>query len=138
MDDMQDDSQAPERLIEGLRALYARPVPREVDEGILSAVRSRMAAVRRRPRILRWVAAGAVAAAALFAFVASLVHDDAERRPVAGRVTILDAFAVARRIEAGATLPADDVNHDGRVDRADVDHLALAAVALRPRAGGGR
>lgn len=137
MDDMQDDPQAPERLIEGLRALYARPVPREVDDTILSAARRRMVAVRRRPRILRWVAAGAVAAAALVAVVASLFHES-ERRPVAGRVTILDAFALARRIEAGAPLPADDVNHDGRVNRADVDHLAMAAVALPPRAGGGR
>ncbi len=140
MDDINEDPKAPQGLIDALRALHAGApsVPHEIDDGILSAARRRMAALRRRPRLLRWVAAGAVAAAVLVAFFVSRLNDDAEGSPVAGRVTILDAFALARRIEAGSALPADDVNHDGRIDGADVDHLAMAAVALPPRAGGGR
>lgn len=50
-----------------------------------------------------------------------------------GRVDILDAFALARRLESGrgnAADPAFDLNGDGRVDRRDVDLAALAAVRL--------
>ena len=48
-----------------------------------------------------------------------------------GRVDILDAFRLARDIEARG--PADlrwDLNGDGRVDKDDVDLVALAAVRL--------
>jgi len=48
-----------------------------------------------------------------------------------GTVDILDAFTLARHIEAGR--PADrmwDFNGDGLVDRRDVDTVALAAVRL--------
>ncbi|MEW6249270.1 MAG: hypothetical protein AB1716_01370 [Planctomycetota bacterium] len=48
-----------------------------------------------------------------------------------GRVTILDAFALARRLKAAEALAArDDHNGDGLVDRRDIDALALAAVRL--------
>jgi hypothetical protein len=47
-----------------------------------------------------------------------------------GRVDVLDAFALARAVEAGAGRPEWDRNRDGAVDRADVDAVALAAVAL--------
>ena len=48
-----------------------------------------------------------------------------------GRVDILDAFRLARSIEARG--PVDrkwDLNGDGRVDQADVDLVACAAVRL--------
>jgi hypothetical protein len=48
-----------------------------------------------------------------------------------GRVTILDAFRLARQVEAHG--PVDkrwDLNGDGRVDQADVDLVACAAVRL--------
>ncbi len=49
-----------------------------------------------------------------------------------GRVDILDAFAVARRLDSGGRAPAAwDVNGDGAVDRADVDEIAMAAVSLK-------
>lgn len=48
-----------------------------------------------------------------------------------GRVDILDAFALARRIRSGAALREEwDFNGDGRVDRGDADVVALAAVRL--------
>src|SRR6185369_1280179 len=48
-----------------------------------------------------------------------------------GRVDVLDAFALARRIETGGTLdPRWDINGDGRVDRADVNVIAARAVNL--------
>ena len=52
-----------------------------------------------------------------------------------GRVDVLDAFALARAVDAGEGRPAWDFNRDGAVDRADVDAVALAAVSL---GGGGR
>jgi hypothetical protein len=62
-----------------------------------------------------------------------------------GRVDILDAFRLARDIEARG--PADpmhssatdlqwDLNGDGRVDKDDVDVVASAAVRLGPQTGG--
>jgi hypothetical protein len=51
------------------------------------------------------------------------------------RVTILDAFSLARQLKAGKTPDKSwDVNQDGRVDQADVDALAARAVAL-PKGG---
>jgi hypothetical protein len=50
---------------------------------------------------------------------------------VRGRVTILDAFALARHLKAGDAMQAEwDTNHDGVVDRKDVDALAMAAVRV--------
>jgi len=50
-----------------------------------------------------------------------------------GRVDVLDAFALARAVDAGDRRSEWDVNRDGAVDKGDVDAVALAAVAL----GGG-
>ncbi len=48
-----------------------------------------------------------------------------------GRVDILDAFRLARHIESRGRIEATwDLNGDGRVDRADVDAVAFAAVRL--------
>lgn len=128
---------APKKLIDALRAQHAHTpaVPHEVDACILAAAHRRL---RTRPLVLRWVAAGAVAAAALIAFVANRWVDTTAPQPETARVTILDAFSLARRIESNAPRPEDDVNLDGRVDARDVDHLAMIAVALPPRTGGGK
>ena len=54
-----------------------------------------------------------------------------------GRVDILDAFRLARSIEArGEADPQWDLNSDGRVDKDDVDLVASAAVRLNPQEGG--
>ena len=48
-----------------------------------------------------------------------------------GRVDILDAFALARRVDAASPLnPTWDINADGRIDRKDVDAVAQTAVQL--------
>lgn len=48
-----------------------------------------------------------------------------------GRVDILDAFRLARHIESRGRIEAKwDLNGDGRIDRADVDLVAFAAVRL--------
>ncbi len=132
-----DDPQVPKKLIDALRSMHAHTpaVPQAVDQGILARARRRL---RTRPIVLRWVAGGAVAAAALIAFIASRWVDSPPQAPETARVTILDAFALARRIEAKTPRPEDDVNGDGRVDRRDVDHLAMVAVTLPPRTGGGK
>lgn len=128
---------APKKLIDALRSThaYTPAVPQAVDQGILARARRRL---RTRPIVLRWVAVGAVAAAWLIAFVTSRWIDAPQPAHETARVTILDAFALARRIESKTPRPEDDFNGDGRVDRIDVDRLALAAVTLPPRAGGGK
>jgi hypothetical protein len=52
-----------------------------------------------------------------------------------GRVDVLDAFALARAVDAGDRRSEWDVNRDGAVDEGDVDAVAMAAVSL---GGGGR
>ena len=48
-----------------------------------------------------------------------------------GRVDILDAFALARKIESGERLDQRwDINGDGRIDRADANAIAARAVSL--------
>jgi hypothetical protein len=137
--------EAPERLVRDLQALHAgrTDVPREVDEAILAMARRQL---ERRPRVLvfRWAAAAAMAACVLIAVLLSLPGRHAPgpahaaRLALAredfdgdGRVDILDAFALARAIEAGDERRTDwDINRDGRVDRSDVDAVAMAAVRL--------
>ena len=49
-----------------------------------------------------------------------------------GHVDILDAFALARRVESSGEIDRSwDMNRDGLVDSEDVDHIALAAVRLQ-------
>jgi len=48
-----------------------------------------------------------------------------------GRITVLDAFALARKLEAADRSGAVDVTHDTRVDQDDVDALLAMAVSLK-------
>jgi len=151
-DDSRDNGsgfEAPRKLMEGLRSLYAGspPVPAELDELVLAKARRRIA--RRRPLVvtLRWSLAGAAAAAALLALLVfaptrrSAPAPAAQRAVAAaedvngdGRVDILDALALARSIESGRRTRSDwDINADGRVDRLDVDVIAMAAVSINRR-----
>jgi hypothetical protein len=139
------DPQGPDdlrALADALRDLQpaAPVVPEAADEAILARARLALVRPRRRPlRIFRW--AGAVAAAAA-ALLFSVLSDwpRAARNPMdvnrSGRVDILDAFLVAKRIETGPSPdPGWDFNHDGKIDRQDVDVVAMAAVKIY---GGGR
>jgi len=127
------EPELPESLARDLARLCgeAPPVPPSVDAAIALAARRRLAGIRVRRRALRWAGAAAAAAAALvFAVVLSRprVQGDIDGN---GRVDILDAFALAREIEARSDPRRDrDLNGDGAVDRADVDLIAMTAVNL--------
>jgi hypothetical protein len=138
--------QVSDRFRKDLRALLAPPgaVPPEVDRAILEQAHRRLARPRRRIIRLRW-AAGIAAAAAVIAIGTALYfgttghnhqssiinHQSAADIDNNGRVDILDAFRLARHIEAGDQPERNwDLNGDGRVDRADVDAVAFAAVRL--------
>ncbi|MCA9294515.1 MAG: hypothetical protein KDA20_11950 [Phycisphaerales bacterium] len=53
------------------------------------------------------------------------------------RVDILDAFAIARGVQAGNAPASWDVNGDGAVTQADVDVVAHAAVSLSGKGAAG-
>jgi hypothetical protein len=147
-----DGPELPAGLAAALRGMFdpAPAVPPAVDEAILHDARSGFSRRRRFSLAVRWVGSAAAAAAAV-AIVAVVLH---RGRPVAhvavnalpavpgdvdasGRVDMLDAFLLARKLDANAPAggKADDVNGDGVVDRRDVDAVAAMAVRLP---GGGR
>lgn len=135
------DLEAPSHLVRDMCALHGEgpQVPRRVDGAILGMARRRLARRRRPVRVLRWAAMGAAAAAVLVVAVTltvgprreqavAVAREDIDR---SGTVDILDAFALARRIEAGPTPGREwDMNGDGAIDRKDVDVVAMAAVSL--------
>lgn len=142
-DQFDNANDLPHGLREDLAGLYRAKVkvPAEVDRAVLSSARARAAGRNRRRLIMRW-AAGAAAVAAMAALVLKyLPMTNPPRQPVAqiaedvngdGRVDILDAYLLARRVEGRQQIePRWDVNHDGTVDRQDVDAIAFAAVSLK-------
>jgi len=136
------EAQMPPELRDDLRSLFGAPVkaPPSVDEAVLAAARARFVRRRVRIRLVRWAAAAA-AAAAIVVLAHVLRGPSQPTRAAApavredivgnGRVDILDAFVVARHIDAGEALdPAWDMTGDGAVGQADVDLIAMAAVRL--------
>jgi hypothetical protein len=147
----------PDRLAKDLRGLFQPPgaVPARVDKAILDQVH-RLAKPRHLVIRLRWAAGIATAAAVLALGVvlynartlnnqqSNITHQTSIRLARAegradidgnGRVDILDAFRLARSIEArGPADPRWDFNGDGRVDKDDVDVVASAAVHLDSQA----
>ena len=144
--------EAPRRLVEGLRSVYGArvDVPPAVDRAVLSQARGRLARGGRVLPVRRWAMAGALVAAVVlvvgFGLIgpgllpdrspapplgAALPREDVDRN---GRVDILDAFTLARRVESAGELDLEwDMNADGLVDGEDVDRVALAAVRLDRR-----
>jgi hypothetical protein len=107
-------------------------VPDEIEKRILWSARQNAARVRRqnaRPTALPW----AIAASLLLTVAAAAVWRQMNRSSVAApvRLDIVDALTLARRLAAAESGEGRyDVNHDGRVDDADVERIARQAVAL--------
>ncbi len=147
--DPQDLPELAGDLARDLAALGSRniEVPRDIDDAVMAAARSALSE-RRRGRIAarRW--ARWTAAAAGLALVVWIGNVLTTTRPTAlrsvapqlasapgdldrsGGVDILDAFALARQLDSGTAPTHGDFNGDGRIDRADVDAIAMAAVRL--------
>ena len=137
----------PPGLKEALRRMHAADitVPRELDEAILVDARRSFRARRRAwlliGRIGMGLATAALVAIALRLYVlAPTAHPPTSsvQRPQLvqiadinhdGRVDILDAYVLARKIARHEPLdPAWDINGDGVVDQKDVDLIATLAV----------
>ena len=147
---------APPRLAAALRSLHlkAPAVPQAVDGKILSAARVHLRSTCRSsivtrgsapevrvvsfPRVYSGLAVAAALALGLgLAFLfrpergiaPTVVREDIDH---SGRVDILDAFALARRLKIGAASAGaeDDVNGDGVFDQRDIDRVAARAVKL--------
>ena len=136
----------PPQLRAGLSGLFgqAPAVPRSIDDQILAAARGQ--SIRRHR--MRWViryAIGSVAAAAavvLIAIKTTSHHDEASFNSADvvakaedfnrdGKVDMIDAFLMARKVAARDTSSELDFNHDGAVDAKDVDVVAFAAVKIK-------
>ena len=114
-------------------------VPRQVDETVLRAAEHALRSPRPRTLTLRYaIAAGAAAAVVIVTVWLAIPPRPAAETSTAaaadvdrsGRVDILDAFALARRLESGVAPGRTDMNGDGIVDRTDVDTIAMLAVTL--------
>jgi hypothetical protein len=145
----ESDPQLPEPLVRELAALN-KPgidVPRAIDAAVLLEARRHLRAAPMRRLTFRRLAPWAAAAAAvgLLAWLAPMPFRDEPKAPAiagdfdrSGRVDILDALALAKRLDDPAKLdPGFDINGDGVVDRSDVDAIGHKAVAL-PATGEGR
>lgn len=150
---MEPELDLPERLREDLKALHQPQgrVPAELDEAILAAAPTRQTSTR-RPFLVRAasLAAAAVLLVVPLVFVALWLRSQRAEDPVdvdvaraedvdgSGRVDILDALALARRVENGAievraNAALDvglDFDGDGRIDQRDVQHVAREAVRI--------
>ncbi len=138
----------PPRLAEDLRGLHGGEPPEHLARLVLLRAERELAGaeVRRRNRFRLQRLAAAAAGIALFLLVARLVTQRSgpvpRPAPVVkaadpafdvtgdGSVNILDAFRLARLLEGEGAAGAWDANGDGRVDRADVETIAMRAVRL--------
>ncbi len=128
----------PAGLLMDLKGLYGRPLSltREQHEAILEAADAELAPQRQSGLMRRWrllTAGFGVSAAASIALilwlntpvnirVAGDVNGD-------GRVDIVDALSLARKLQSGQTPPPRlDLNRDGVIDQRDVDLIAQQAV----------
>src|SRR3954469_8772141 len=111
-------------------------VPPTLDEAILKQARERFGASEKRDsfQIWRWLAlVGVAALLALAIFIFPRAKPSAIAREDIngdGHVDILDAFALAKSIEAGKGDKIFDQNGDGKIDDSDVQAIASVAVRL--------
>jgi len=148
----------PKRLAADLRTAYSHDVhvPEAVDSRVLNNARVGFAKRSRFWSGLFYSGFAAAAAVLIFGIVLPEIYPAVEHvRPHKvgtqmlnvipsaaedvdhnGKVDILDAFVVAKLVETGKKVDeAYDVNGDGKVDQADVDRIAHAAVAVAPHSG---
>ena len=135
-------SQALSRDLGALFHPHGLHVPPEVNDRILNQARAGIIGRSRRRPLLRWAGAAAAAAAVVVLVVRfALVGPDAPTSPQQasaipadvdgnGRVDVLDALVLARRVEARSS-DARDLTGDGVADRSDVDLVAMLAVSLQ-------
>lgn len=153
------DLTLPDELASQLREEFMPKieVSAAIDDAVLSMARDHLQQQRRPRRRAWWLSAGAAVAAALMLAVVLqrdpevsprvmapsattapepeameqgdvlLAQEDIDRN---GRVDILDAFLLARRLERNESTDSWDLNHDGQVNRLDVTAVAMAAVRL--------
>src|SRR6266853_6221835 len=138
----EESLQAPEKLVDALSQLQKERifVPPTVDKAVLQEAREHLRRLGRPQSAWKpWLSWAAMAAClALAVWLGERFSSPTRARPFAredinrdGRVDVLDAFALARRIDTGGALdPRWDINGDGRVDRADVNAIAARAVSL--------
>src|SRR5689334_22511317 len=124
-----------------LRSIAPRPPAALSGPAVASQVPVESNGPARRPTLVPFPQWLAIAAALVVGFglaflfrpgshgVAPVAREDIDRN---GRVDILDAFALARRLQSGAPSAEAgvDVNGDGVFDQRDVDHVAARAVQL--------
>ena len=136
--------EASQRFIQRLKSLHRREVtvPVDVDAAILNKAREHLQGLDKGRRILpfpRWLAAAA--AVVLVATVAGVWF---QKRPVPfaredldrnGRVDVLDAFWLARKVQQGAVSTEFDLNGDGVVNARDIDAVVIRAVKLEGKQG---
>ena len=111
----------------------------EVDRAVMDAARAGLGR-RDRSRFIRYaIAVGSVAAVFVCASLLYFGGDGTGTPPVLaaqdinadGVVNIVDALKLARKIEvADVSSEKWDFNDDGVVDQADVDNVAMVAVAI--------
>lgn len=129
-------------LADGLSSSDAPEIPQSRHDVILELAHERAQLARaagKKPRIPRWL----VPAAAAFIIVVALPdwrHADQVTAGAAltgdvngdGSVDIIDALVLARRLASDGEAAAQwDLNGDRRVDRGDVEQIAMLAVSLR-------
>ncbi len=131
------DSELEQHLSQMLEGASNRPgagIPDRVDRAVLAladgtARRIRQAMWRDRARRYARYAAALAASVAILVGVTWRLTDRQPPSP-ARHVDIVDAYLLAQALRAGETTAAHDHNGDGRVDAADVDHVARMAVSL--------
>lgn len=152
MNDREKHFDTSKELQNELKKLFkaADSVPPEVDQKIIEMAYKHFSSRRKTGRvvILRWV--GRTAAAAVIIFISLFVYLQFESGTTlhktelsdqtatvqgniypTAKVTILDAFMLARNIDAGKKIDKSwDLNGDGIIDKKDVDAVAFAAVRL--------
>jgi hypothetical protein len=132
--DENENLQVSAKLAEALRNFQKERVfvSAEVDEKILAQAHQHLREQKRRIVFLpRWAAM-----AASVALVGGLIYFSQTRNQNFavkdinrdGDVDILDAFALARKIEAGEK--AADLNHDGEIDQRDIETITSDVVRL--------